>query len=605
MKYHLRTFPYLILILSIILSSFLWDKISIPYENIDIIGNYSKNEHHSLNDVLRYIFFIFFPVILWLIFFFFFYKKKNLSKFIFNFKNLETPKKINSNIIYILFFFILFLFFEFLSLSFSTQKLDLIHEGQQLSSAYRNYLDNSLWSKSYVIVGIYFETINAKLFWNFFDKISIGSFRFSIYFYIFILKFLLIFLVYKVTNITNLNENLKIIFFIVNSFLIVNFLDYETSTTNHITFRDIPVIAALILIVDYFNNNKNKTIVIIILSSLSLLSLMWSFDRGIVYNLILISLLFYLILKKDYLNFIISMIIVFLTWVIFYIFLKNEFLYFVDNSKNIISQINYIAGIIHPTPFSKEPHAGRATKTLILIIINIVISIKIFFNSNKKLSNNFKFVLLFISLTSFLSYIYALGRSDGPHIQQTFGYTIIFQLFFLTNLILVYFNEKFFKKIIYFKFIFLIIFSSLSIVFFNYDIKNILTFKKRLDYYVDLEDFKFLNQSEIDLIKGSLVFFQNEKCIQLYSNNVALLYLLRKKSCSKFYFIWGIGSTKDQKILISELDENEYIIKGGQSYNWDLPINKKLPIYDKFVSENYELVFEVDNYKVLKKLRVN
>ena len=197
MKYHLRTFPYLILMLSIILSSFLWDKISIPYENIDIIGNYSKNEHHSLNDVLRYIFFIFFPVILWLIFFFFFYKKKNLSKFILNFKNLETPKKVNSNIIYIFFFFILFLFFEFLSLSFSTQKLDLIHEGQQLSSAYRNYLDNSLWSKSYVIVGIYYETINAKLFWNFFDKISIGSFRFSIYFYIVILKFLLIFLVYS------------------------------------------------------------------------------------------------------------------------------------------------------------------------------------------------------------------------------------------------------------------------------------------------------------------------------------------------------------------------------------------------------------------------
>ena len=32
MKYHLRTIPYLILILSIIISSFLWDKIFIPYE---------------------------------------------------------------------------------------------------------------------------------------------------------------------------------------------------------------------------------------------------------------------------------------------------------------------------------------------------------------------------------------------------------------------------------------------------------------------------------------------------------------------------------------------------------------------------------------------
>ena len=76
MKYHLRIFPYLILILSIIFSSFFWNKISIPYENIDIVGNYSKNKHHSFNDILRYVFFIFFPVVSWLIFFFFFNKKK-------------------------------------------------------------------------------------------------------------------------------------------------------------------------------------------------------------------------------------------------------------------------------------------------------------------------------------------------------------------------------------------------------------------------------------------------------------------------------------------------------------------------------------------------
>ena len=100
---------------------------------------------------------------------------------------------------------------------------------------------------------------------------------------------------------------------------------------------------------------------------------MWSFDRGIVYNLILISLLFYLILKRLF-EFFISISIVFLTWIIFYVFLKNEFLYFIDNSKNIIAQMNYIHGIIHPTPFSNEPHATRATKTLILIIINLVIS---------------------------------------------------------------------------------------------------------------------------------------------------------------------------------------------------------------------------------------
>ena len=54
-------------------------------------------------------------------------------------------------------------------------------------------------------------------------------------------------------------------------------------------------------------------------------------------------------------------------------------LIFLKNSKKIISQMNYIHGIIHPSPFSDDPHASRATKTLILILINLVISIKLFF----------------------------------------------------------------------------------------------------------------------------------------------------------------------------------------------------------------------------------
>ena len=48
----------------------------------------------------------------------------------------------------------------------------------------RNYLENSLWSKSYITVGIFYETINASLFWNIFDNISIGLLRYSILIYI-------------------------------------------------------------------------------------------------------------------------------------------------------------------------------------------------------------------------------------------------------------------------------------------------------------------------------------------------------------------------------------------------------------------------------------
>ena len=178
-------------------------------------------------------------------------------------------------------------------------------------------MDNSLWSNSYVIVGIFFETINAKLSWNFFNDISIGSFRISILFYIFILKILFLIFVFKITNIINLETSLKPIFFLINSFIFIN-LDYDTFTSNHISYREIPILVSLILIVDFFNKNKNKTFGIPILFFLSFPVLMWSLDRGIVYNIILISLIFLILIKKDYKNLIYSFIFITTSWYIFF-----------------------------------------------------------------------------------------------------------------------------------------------------------------------------------------------------------------------------------------------------------------------------------------------
>ena len=602
MKNFLRIFPYVFLTFSILFCTYFWNKIFVPFDNSDIIGAYANNKYHSLNDLVRYLFFISIPVLSWIVSYLLFNKKK-IKKFIYNFNNLEKDRlSYNKNLFYIFFIILIFLIAQFFSLDFNIQKIDLVHEGQQLSSALRNYYDNSLWSKSYVIVGIFYETINAKLFWNYFDQISIGSFRFSIYLYTFALKFLLVVLAFKIANITKLNDNLKIIFFFIISLIFIDFLDYNSYTTDYISYRDIPIIISLILIVDFFNQNKNQSIVILILSSLSFPTLMWSFDRGIVYNLILISLIFCVLLQKKYRYFFISLISVILTWLFFYLILQNEFIYFFENSKKIISQMNYIHGIIHPAPFSDDLHASRATKTLILILINLVISIKLFFNSNKLISNNFKFILLFLSAASVLSYLYALGRSDGPHIKVIFAYPLMFQLFLILNLVLSYFNKKFINQTKNANLIFLLSVFFLCALKFNLNFQNIKSFNYRLNHYVNLKDNFFLEKNEINLINKFSKFINNEQCIQLYSNDVAILYLLRKKSCSKFYFTWSVGSRENQEILVSELKENNYIIAGGPSFNWDMPINKKLPLYDEYISQNYVLISEIDNYEIFKKI---
>jgi len=596
-----KLLPYIFLIFFVFFTTYIWDKIEISFPDIDIIGIYSKNNHNSLNDILRYLTFISLPVLSWLVTFLILNKKK-INKFIYNFRNTEFIDDKANSYLYLSFFLIFFfLLLDFLSLNLPTQELDLVHEGQQLSSAFRSSLDNSLWSNSYVIVGIFFETINAKLSWNFFNDISIGGFRISILVYILILKILFLIFVFKITNILNLETNLKPIFFLINSFIFINFLDYDTFTSNHISYREIPILVSLILIVDFFNNNKNKIFVIPILFFLSFPVLMWSLDRGIVYNIILISLIFFILIKKDYKNLIYSIIFITTSWYISFLILGDEFYYFLENSKNIIFQMNYIHGIIHPQPFSDDLNSTRSTKTLILLIINFVISIKLFFNSNFKISNNFKFVLFYISLVSLMTYLYALGRSDGPHIKETFAYPLIFQALFLLNLFFILigksisniFNKS--KNLIIFL---LLIFISLN---FNYNLENLKTYNSRIKNFVKLDDKNFLKENELELIDKISSELNDKNCIQLFSNDVALLYLLRKKSCSKFYFTWSIGTFENQRKVISELNQNNLIISGGPSYGWDLDINEKLPILSEYINDNYELLIKVNNYQILQK----
>ena len=63
-----KTLPYLFLILSVIFSTFVWNFISIPYDNSNlIIGEYYQKKINPLNDTLRGIFFIFFSLSVYLI----------------------------------------------------------------------------------------------------------------------------------------------------------------------------------------------------------------------------------------------------------------------------------------------------------------------------------------------------------------------------------------------------------------------------------------------------------------------------------------------------------------------------------------------------------
>ena len=602
MKIQKKTiFLYSTIVFMIIFVAKIWGFIKLPYKDPSIIGTYSINEFNSTNDILRYLIFILLPVSFFLLFKIFF-EKKEIKKIIFEI-GLTSERKYNNDfaIKCSLAIILLFLILEFLSINFPLHAIDFLHEGQVLSSAYKSLLDGSLWSGSYVTVGIFYETLSSKFIWSFFDLESIGLSRYPPIFFTLVIKFLFIILLFKITKFLDLNTFYKNIFFIISSFISLTFLDYDIPSVDIISYREIPVIMISILFIDYLQSIKWKKYILILLALVAVTSMFWSIDRGLVCNLLILSIIFFLILTKRYNDLAILFLSVIFFNLLFFLMLGDEFHYFISNTTSIIKEMGYIHGLIHPEPFSNELNSSRATKTLISIIIILIISLNLFFKENKLFSIEFKTFLLFLSIVSFFSYIYALGRSDGPHIKHVFAHQLFFFTIYFTYLFL-----SFIMNLNKLNFLFrlkniIIPILLVSILFpLNLNIKNILDYSDRFNEYIKLPDKKFLNKNDVNAIDKIKSIVSQYDCVQLFSNDAALLYLLKKKSCTKYYFIWSVGSSNNQKKLVRDFKNTKLIISKGTPFAWDLSVSQKLPIVDNYIDQNFYIDQKIKDWEILK-----
>ena len=226
-----------------------------------------------------------------------------------------------------------------------------------------------------------------------------------------------------------------------------------------------------------------------------------------------------------------------------------EFKYFMENSFLILNEMTNIHGLIHPTPFSDEPNATRATKTLLATLLTILISLNIILSKKSNINNNFSIILISFSILSFLTYIYAIGRSDGGHIKQAFGFPITFIFTYLTiNLFLFIDKNIKINKFLNFRAKIPIMFIIVIFVFsLNLNLKNITSYKFRLNNFIEKEDTFFLTKKDVTFVFEAKKIIHNSNCIQLYTNDSALLYLLKKRSCSKYYWPWSYGTEKTQR----------------------------------------------------------
>jgi len=592
--------PFVLFVFSIALASGIWDYIKIPY-NLEkqIIGeDYLLNLHNPINDTIRFIIFLGIPF-LTLIIFFQISEKNILSHFkqiIFqNNKNLDI-KDITLNKFF--FFFLVLIIVEFFILDFTNfdYKIDIFHEGLWLSASQNSKLEENFWISTYIGRG-FFGNFHPYFIWKLFGLETIGIVRFSHLVLIFFNKILLLMVARKIALMVDLKNEIKIIFFILLS---VSFL-YFTSYGEPIFFiRSFLLLLFLLILLNFLSKYNSNKITIISIGLFSSISLFWYIDIGIYINFTIVALSIFFLVRREFKNFLFLNFSVLFGWSLIYLlFPHSELIAFFNNSLLIISTIEYIGGLIYPTPFLQD---FRSTKALFLFLVTgflIIISIK---DLNKK-NLTFLISILFMFFVSLLFFRYGLNRSDSPHIRiaQSFAYLPFFSLIFYLTL------KKFEKKIKFNKFI---KFTSLSLFILfiviekKHESKNFINITNSISSIqklVNFEDKVFLNEDYNSFISYYKNLTLKDSCITTFTNEVAISYFLKKPTCSKFYTMYVATPNRIQNELIKDINSKKpnFLI-----YNSSLDLYsgniQRLKLVNKFITSNYRFYEKFKHWEIYK-----
>ena len=607
---------FIIVIFSIIISTYLWPKINLPYYNkYNVIGLYSKLNYSTNNDVVRYIFFIFFPILTFLASLFIFKKNKliNLKDMILIENNKQNYKKKEpKKIIYFYYFaFLLLIIFQFFSLNLPDFKIDYWHDGDYLTAAKNYSLTNKIWGSSYAVHGASMS-LYPNLMWKFFGAESVGAYRLFPFFLIIIVKLVCLYFAYQLSKICDLKNNFRNIFFILFSFLILSMSAYGSLADgyNLISFRDLYLYLYIIFLFNIIILNKLNIFNILFVTIIPSISILLHVDVGLYLNFSLIFLIFYFYLINER-KIIFTVSLIFLSfWLIAIIFFgRDELMSYFKIMPVTTSTIDYLHGWVHPNPFldiGESKHASRSTKGLLLqLFAGLIVIYKVIIKNNN-FDNRKKFFFLFLFLLSFIFYRTALGRSDVFHIRMAGDLPLIISSFFCIEYILINFEKMNFfsnKKIInYFTFIFfvpLIIY----LIHFEFNYSNIKNIKDRYLKFVKLDDKYFIHDDTINLINYMNKNTTSDQCIQNFTNDHALPYFLKKRTCTIYYASLLASPDILQKDYIMQLKKTKpnYIIYSSGRYILDnFELYERLILVDQFIYQNYNFHKKIDRYVIYK-----
>lgn len=598
-----KTIPWLFLIFGIIFSTIIWGYISLPFDYSNTInGEYSFKRINPQNDTLRGLFFIFFPLFLYFIIFIKFNKDLLTTK-IFQSKVTDS----NKNIDYLCIILVIFSILEFYSLDYKNflGSLDVHHEGVFLTAQLNFFSKSNIWTGTFFDYGFLGNSIG--IFFNYlFDDYSIGIQRFFFKFLILLNKVLVILICRKIVislDFTNKKEILFLIFSL-SSITLASFYDHITPLHTRIFIY----LIFTLLIFNLITSKKNNLFLSFLCGFFSLFSVLFYWDIGTFINVLLLILLTYLFITKKFVNFYWIILGTLSSWILFFIFIPgDEFKEFLNQYFIILNVSDYLIGKEFPQPFSDG--STRHTKALLLIIFSGVFLINFIFDKFKKESLESKFLLFFIFVSSIIFFKSGLTRSDGPHIKYSSGLYTILIFFFISYYLINFFrNFNFFSKIsisLEKKSTFFIVSIIICFLFFfqnNYlNLLNIFNSNKNFQMITKVDDKKFLENDYYEFIKIYKDLIKDENCVQQFTDDNAIPYLVQKPTCTKYYVNAHIIKNWTEDNFIEELKEAKpnYIVYSSK-INW-FKDNNNAPNADKLIKDNYFLYKDLSPWTIYKK----
>ena len=501
-------------------------------------------------------------------------------------------------------------------------------------------ITGKIWSGAYFIHGAFFDVFNPVIAWKIFGKETIGSSRLFIFVLIFFTKVLSLILTFKIAKFIKSNETTKIVYFALISTSILFLSEYQFGhSRSYIRYTDLPILVFLIFSMEIILR-KNKNYYGFLIGLISSISLVFTVDRGIYVNILILFLLAYFLLRKEFQIVILILLGLFLSWALLYILIgSKEFGFFLKNTYQHVLFKDFLGSFIYPTPFIPGTGCGlasatcsgnlRATKGILIVIISGLLTIYSLLvkNENKDYSLIFYFFIIF--LFALLTYKNALGRSDSAHIR----YSMSFSIFLVC---LIFFKNISFKisqklnsynvgliSVVSLSVILLLSILTVNSIYFKgknspKSISNLINLKYRLKEYIELSDKKFMHNKLLPVIDYYKKISEEDNCVQTYTNEPVWTYLTKKQMCTKFHAVWVAVANKLQKEFINEFSSSnaKYILMdaplsyaegyqpyggAGKLYHDGIAYEKRYTLIDQYLKKNFEFHKDINGWIFYKK----